>query len=80
LPSRSTRAISSGARRSSNGRARPSSGGYGYTVGASVAYAYLPPEHAAPDTEVTVEIFGEWVPGRVVREPLHDPDGARVRS
>ena len=56
------------------------SGGYGYTVGASIAYAYLPPEHAAPETEVAVEIFGEWVAGRVAREPLYDPDGARVRS
>ena len=42
---------------------RVTSGGYGYTVGASIAYAYLPPEHAAPGTEVAVEIFGEWVAG-----------------
>ena len=41
------------------------SGGYGYTVGASIAYAYLPAEHAAPGTEVAVEIFGEWVAGEV---------------
>ena len=59
---------------------RVTSGGYGYTVGASIAYAYLPPEHAAPGTEVEVEIFGEWVPGRVEREPLFDPEGERVRS
>ena len=59
---------------------RVTSGGFGYTVGASIAYAYLPPEHAEPGTEVAVEIFGEWVPGRVEREPLFDPDGARVRS
>jgi glycine cleavage system T protein len=59
---------------------RVTSGGYGYTVGASIAYAYLPPDHAGPGTEVAVEIFGDWVPGRVAREPLYDPDGARVRS
>ena len=59
---------------------RVTSGGFGYTVGASIAYAYLPPEHAEPGTEVAVEIFGEWVPGRVEREPLFDPEGARVRS
>ena len=59
---------------------RVTSGGYGYTVGASIAYAYLPPEHAAPGTEVAVEIFGEWVAGRVEREPLHDPEGERVRA
>jgi glycine cleavage system aminomethyltransferase T/glycine/D-amino acid oxidase-like deaminating enzyme len=59
---------------------RVTSGGYGYTVGASIAYAYLPPEHAATGTEVAVEIFGEWVGGRVESEPLYDPDGERVRS
>src|SRR5215210_1992250 len=42
---------------------RVTSGGYGYTVGRSIAYAYLPPEHAVPGTEVAVEIFGEWVGG-----------------
>ena len=42
---------------------RVTSGGYGYTVGASIAYAYLPAEHAEPGTEVAVEIFGEWVRG-----------------
>ena len=59
---------------------RVTSGGYGYTVEASIAYAYLPPEHAAPGTEVAVEIFGEWVAGRVAEEPLYDADGERVRS
>jgi glycine cleavage system T protein len=59
---------------------RVTSGGYGYTVGASIAYAYLPPEHASPGTEVAVEIFGEWVAGKASREPLYDPEGARVRS
>jgi glycine cleavage system aminomethyltransferase T len=55
------------------------SGGYGYTVQRSIAYAYLPAEHAEPGTEVAVEIFGEWVGGAVVTEPLWDPEGARVR-
>jgi glycine cleavage system aminomethyltransferase T/glycine/D-amino acid oxidase-like deaminating enzyme len=59
---------------------RVTSGGYGYTVGASIAYAYLPAEHAAPGTEVAVEIFGEWIAGTVMREPLYDPKGERVRS
>jgi 4-methylaminobutanoate oxidase (formaldehyde-forming) len=59
---------------------RVTSGGYGYTVERSIAYAYLPPEHAAPGTEVAVEIFGEWVAGEVAREPLHDPAGERVRG
>jgi len=59
---------------------RVTSGGYGYTVGHSIAYAYLPAEHSAPDTELAVEIFGEWVRGRVAREPLYDAEGERVRA
>jgi glycine cleavage system aminomethyltransferase T/glycine/D-amino acid oxidase-like deaminating enzyme len=58
---------------------RVTSGGYGYTVERSIAYAYLPAEHASAGTEVAVEIFGEWVDGEVVREPLWDPEGSRVR-
>ena len=58
---------------------RVTSGGYGYTVERSIAYAYLPAEHAEPGTEVAVEIFGEWVGGEVAAEPLFDPEGDRVR-
>ena len=59
---------------------RVTSGGYGYTVGRSVAYAYLPPEQAEPGTAVAVEIFGRWVEGEVAEEPLFDPSGERLRA
>ena len=59
---------------------RVTTGGYGYTVGRSIAYAYLPPDRAEPGTEVAVEIFGRWVPGEVAAEPLFDPKGERVRG
>jgi 4-methylaminobutanoate oxidase (formaldehyde-forming) len=59
---------------------RVTSGGYGYTVGQSIAYAYLPAADAEEGREVAVEIFGEWVPGVVAREPLYDPTGERVHS
>ncbi len=58
---------------------RVTSGGYGYTVERSIAYAYVPAE-VELDTAVEVDIFGRWVPGTVTREPLFDPRGARVRS
>jgi 4-methylaminobutanoate oxidase (formaldehyde-forming) len=58
---------------------RVTSGGYGYAVEKSVAYAYLPAEHGV-GTEVAVEIFGEWIPGVVADEPLFDPKGERIRS
>jgi glycine cleavage system aminomethyltransferase T/glycine/D-amino acid oxidase-like deaminating enzyme len=59
---------------------RVSSGGYGYTVGRSIAYAYLPPERVEPGTPVEVEIFGRWVGGEVAKEPLYDAGGERVRG
>jgi glycine cleavage system T protein len=59
---------------------RITSGGYGYTVGRSIAYAYLPAAKAQPGQAVEVEIFGEWVGGEVAGEPLWDPQGDRIRS
>jgi 4-methylaminobutanoate oxidase (formaldehyde-forming) len=58
---------------------RVTSGGYGYTVGKSIAYAYLPAEHGV-GTEIAVEIFGEWVEGVVAEEPLFDAEGERIRA
>jgi 4-methylaminobutanoate oxidase (formaldehyde-forming) len=56
------------------------SGGFGYSVGLSIAYAYLPAELANPGTAVEIEFFGEWVAGLVTAEPLWDPRGERIRS
>jgi glycine cleavage system aminomethyltransferase T/glycine/D-amino acid oxidase-like deaminating enzyme len=58
---------------------RVTSGGYGYTVERSIAYAYLPAE-VELGTGVEVDIFGQWVAGVVTREPLFDPKGERVRQ
>ena len=58
---------------------RVTSGGYGYTVGQSIAYAYIPSGCAA-GTPVEVDIFGAWISGKVAVEPLYDPTGSRVRS
>ena len=59
---------------------RVTSGGFGYTVERSIAYAYLPASSAPPGTRVEVEIFGEWIPGTTAEEPLFDPKGERIRS
>jgi glycine cleavage system aminomethyltransferase T/glycine/D-amino acid oxidase-like deaminating enzyme len=58
---------------------RVTSGGYGYTVERSIAYAHLPAE-VEVGTTVEVDIFGQWVAGEVAREPLFDPKGERVRG
>jgi len=59
---------------------RVTSGGYGFTVGASIAYGYLPVELAAVGTWGEVEVFGEWVGCTVSAEPLYDPEGIRIKS
>ena len=59
---------------------RVTSGGYGYTVERSIAYAYVPVQAATPGRAVEVEVFGRWIPGEVVAEPLFDPDGERIRA
>ena len=63
---------------------RVTSGGYGYSVGASIAYAYLPAAHAAArHGEVAVEVFGEWIEGEVrgrAAARSGGGSGPRVRS
>jgi len=56
------------------------SGGYGYSVGKSIAYGYLPVVLAEPDTKLTVECFGVEIDAVVEREPLFDPRGERVKA
>jgi 4-methylaminobutanoate oxidase (formaldehyde-forming) len=58
---------------------RVTSGGYGYTIERSIAYAYLPAD-VAIGAEVEVDIFGQWISGEVTKEPLLDPKGERVRA
>jgi glycine cleavage system aminomethyltransferase T/glycine/D-amino acid oxidase-like deaminating enzyme len=58
---------------------RVTSGGYGYTVARSIAYAYLP-AGAAEGTPVAVQVDGTWVDGAVAAPILYDPKGERVRA
>jgi 4-methylaminobutanoate oxidase (formaldehyde-forming) len=59
---------------------RVTSGGYGFAVERSIAYAYLPPERADVGTRGEVEVFGQWVGFAVAKEPLYDPNGTRIKS
>jgi 4-methylaminobutanoate oxidase (formaldehyde-forming) len=58
---------------------RVTSGGYGYRVGESIAYAYVP-STVESGTTVEVGVFGTWCPATVRTEPLFDPTNARVRG
>lgn len=54
------------------------SAAFGHTIGASIAYAWLPAE-AIPGTPVEVEYFGERLAATVAAEPLFDPEMTRIR-
>ncbi|WP_089942402.1 GcvT family protein [Candidatus Entotheonella palauensis] len=55
------------------------SANYGYTVGKSLAYGYLPLSFAAPGTHVEIEYFGKRYPATVADEPLFDPAMTRLK-
>ena len=57
-----------------------SSGGYGYSVGRSLALAYLGADIAGPGERVHVAILGRPHEARVLSRPPFDPDGHRLRD
>ena len=56
------------------------SGGYGHTTGISLAMGYL--ASSIPDDQdgLTITILGERRASRILRQPLVDPAGARMRA
>jgi 4-methylaminobutanoate oxidase (formaldehyde-forming) len=56
------------------------SGGYGYSVKKSIAYAYLPLAYAAVGTKLEIECFGEQVEAEVAPAILWDAKGERIRA
>jgi 4-methylaminobutanoate oxidase (formaldehyde-forming) len=55
------------------------SGGYGYSVGKSIAYGYLPIALARPGTKLTIECFGVEIDAVAEKEPLYDPRGEKIK-
>ncbi|WP_420420153.1 GcvT family protein [Pacificispira sp.] len=56
------------------------SGGYGHTVGKSLAMALLEPDYLALGTELSVHIVGVERTARVIPASPHDPQGACMRK
>jgi dimethylglycine dehydrogenase len=56
------------------------SGGYGHTVGKSLALGYVPKALATAGRGFEVEIIGERRPARILAEPPVDPRGLRMRG
>ena len=57
-----------------------SSGAWGPSVGESLAFGYIRPDHATPGTEVEVVILGEPREARVLGVARYDPDNLRPRA
>ena len=55
------------------------SAAHGYTIGHTIAYAWLPAGAAVPGTSVEVEYFGRRLAATVTAEPLVDPQMSRIR-
>ncbi len=55
------------------------SAAYGYTVGAPIAYAWLPTS-AVEGSSVEIDYFGKRIPATVVTEPLVDPGMTKIRG
>ncbi len=55
------------------------SGGYGFTVDKSLAFAYVSTKAAAPGTELSVLILGEHQRATVLDGPIFDPDNEQLR-
>ncbi|MEJ3651580.1 FAD-dependent oxidoreductase [Actinomycetes bacterium KLBMP 9759] len=56
------------------------SGGYGYTVGRSIAFGYLPAGSWEHGTRVAVAVDGDWIGAEVARSPLYDPKAERIKA
>ena len=55
------------------------SGGYGHSVKKSLAMTYLPVELIESNAKLEVEILGEFREASIVKEPLYDPSGSKMR-
>ncbi len=56
------------------------SGGYGYSVGAYLAWAYLAVDASAPSTELDVMVMGQPRKAVVLDGPVWDADNARMKA
>jgi dimethylglycine dehydrogenase len=56
------------------------SGGFGFAVNKSLAFAYVPPALTAIGTEFEIMIFTEKRKARVIAEPIYDPSNVRLKA
>lgn len=55
-------------------------GAWGHTVGRSLCFAYVDPDHAGPGSTFEIGLFGERHKATVLDQPAHDPANERLRA
>jgi glycine cleavage system aminomethyltransferase T len=53
---------------------------FGYSLGQSIAYAWVTPERAGVGSRLEIEYFGVRYPATVTEEPLFDPAMKKMRA
>ena len=56
------------------------SGGFAHYVKKSIAYTYLDKEILKTNEKLEVEINGDFFNCSIIKEPLYDPRGTKMRS
>jgi dimethylglycine dehydrogenase len=56
------------------------SGDWGHRTGLNLAYAFVTPDLAAPETRVTIDILGDIIPATVIPPSPYDPAMTRPRA
>ena len=56
------------------------SGGYGFTVGKSLAFGYVDPELANEGQDFEIDIYDERKAARIIPQPIYDPENDRPRA
>jgi dimethylglycine dehydrogenase len=59
---------------------RATGGNYGFRLDKSLALAMVGPDHAAPGTELAMDILGQSHPVTIIPESPYDPENDRLRS
>ena len=57
-----------------------SSGGYGFAMQKSLAFAYIQPRVLGDNARIEIEIRGERRSSRIIAQPVWDPNNERLRS
>ena len=55
------------------------SANYGHSIGRGIVYGYLPMDYVEVGTGVDILYFGERLQATVVKEPLYDPQGNKMK-